>query len=64
MIIISISVSAAARHSVSERDDLILSQESVRGREATVKAVQREQQLHNVEGSVLRRCYAGPESAV
>ena len=64
MLRISRSVSAATRGSIGERDDLIPSQESTRGREAAVRAVQREQQLHDVEGSVLRRCYAGPKSAV
>ena len=61
MLRISRSVLAAARGSIGERDDMIPSQESARGREAIVKAVQREQQLHNEEGSVLcrpRKCSA------
>ena len=39
---ISRSLSAATRGSIGERDDLIPGQESTRGREAPVRAVQRE----------------------
>ena len=71
MLRISRSVSAAVRGSICERDDLIPSQESARGREASIKVAQRKQQLRSSYAivaqcrglQVLCRCYAGPERA-
>ena len=47
MLRISRSVLAAARGSIGERDDLIPSQESARGREAATRAAQKEQRPCN-----------------